>query len=117
VLLQLLLRRLPGDAADEELALVRLHLRLLAPLPGFASARVREGDDGGERERGELGISAPGVDLGGGRGGFGDILGRLRAGLGALDESVGVGFLLSFSLGIWFGVLFFFYGPNCEVWT
>jgi len=60
VLLQLLLRRLPRDAADEKLALVRLHLRLLAPLLGFARARVREGGDG--RERGELGISASGAD-------------------------------------------------------
>jgi len=36
VLAQLLLRRLPGDAADEELALVRLHLSASDPLRALA---------------------------------------------------------------------------------
>lgn len=48
VLAQLLLRRLPRDAADEELALVRLHLSASAPLRALACC-------GGGRA--ELGIS------------------------------------------------------------
>ena len=57
VLLQLLLRRLPGDAADEELALIRLHHRLLAPLLSSDSLALGcgRGAMGRGRERGELG--------------------------------------------------------------
>lgn len=52
VLAQLLLRRLPRDAADEELALVRLHLSASAPLRALACC--------GEEGRAELGISGCG---------------------------------------------------------
>ena len=70
VLAQLLLRRLPGDAADEELALVRLHLSASAPLRALAV--------GG---RAELGISGCGFGFGAEWFGLvGDILGRARGG-------------------------------------
>ena len=65
VLAQLLLRRLPGDAADEELALVRLHLSASAPLRALACCGG-EGGWGRGRGRAELGISGCGFGFGGG---------------------------------------------------
>jgi len=54
VLAQLLLRRFPGDAADEELALVRLHLSSSASASASRSPAAAVGEEG-ERERAELG--------------------------------------------------------------
>ena len=60
VLAQLLLRRLPGDAADEELALVRLHLSASAPLRALACC----GGEGGWGREGERNWGFQVADLG-----------------------------------------------------
>jgi hypothetical protein len=65
MLAQLVLRRLPRDAANEELALVRVHL-------AAASAASRSPAAGGDGGRAELGISG-GFGFGAVR--VGDILG------------------------------------------
>jgi len=67
VLAQLLLRRLPGDAADEELALVRLHLSASAPLRALACC----GGEGGWGREGERNWGFQVADLGLGRSGSG----------------------------------------------
>jgi hypothetical protein len=64
VLAQLLLRRFPGDAADEKLALVRLHLYSSAS----RSPAGAMGERGGERNRADLRL--PGCR-------FGSVGGRL----------------------------------------
>ena len=79
VLAEAVLVRLPGDAADEELALVRLHLSASAPLRALACC----GGEGGRGREGERNWGFQVADLGLGAEWFGlvgDILGRARGG-------------------------------------
>lgn len=110
VLAQLVLRRFPGDAADEELALVRLHLSSSASALRLALACCC---GGGERETyGERGRERnwgfPGADLGLGAVGWWFWVGYFRSGARGGDRKEsrpGGGFRGAFRVGLWTGFL------------